>query len=404
MKWILFLTLEIPFLFLRAQKSEPVISMGVADSIYSQSLKENRQLWIHVPPTDTFRFPEQKFPVIYLLDANAYFPPLVSELDYLSNTRKCPKMIVVGIPNETLEKRTRDLASSPSGGTENFAAFFEKELMPYIQKKYPALPSNRTIIGHSDGGQFAVNMLLNHPDLFDNYVVLDPSLWWDSEKFLKQSEKDLAEKKFEHKNLFLAIANVANKDTALVKTDTSALARHTQAILQFKKYLAGNRSNGLVWSSKYYPEEDHGTVPIPGEFDAMRFFFKGFKFEYSVLYPKEVNAEQATSLLMNHYAKYNLLPPEQVLNALGYDFLNKKLYDKSQAFFELERKCYPKSSNAADSLGDCYAAAGEKSKAIDCYAAALKLKFYPETKEKLEKLKNELKNEKADKKSKGKPR
>jgi tetratricopeptide (TPR) repeat protein len=47
---------------------------------------------------------------------------------------------------------------------------------------------------------------------------------------------------------------------------------------------------------------------------------------------------------------------------------------------------YPKSLNALDSMGDYYAAKGDKEKAIDCYTKALSRNNWSDTRKKLEDL------------------
>ena len=68
------------------------------------------------------------------------------------------------------------------------------------------------------------------------------------------------------------------------------------------------------------------------------------------------------------------LPPEQLINEMGYKFLNvpNKL-DEAIKFFELNTKNYSASFNAFDSLGDGYAAKGYKEKAIVAYKKAIEI-------------------------------
>ncbi|MCH2193124.1 alpha/beta hydrolase-fold protein [Kordia sp.] len=42
----------------------------------------------------------------------------------------------------------------------------------------------KTIIGQSLGGLLATEILFKRPHLFDNYIIVSPSLWWDDEKIL----------------------------------------------------------------------------------------------------------------------------------------------------------------------------------------------------------------------------
>ena len=127
-----------------------------------------------------------------------------------------PHMILVGISNQT--NRTRDLTTSEiemrrgssmqqeTGGADKFTEFIEKELIPYIDNLYPTAPY-RTLIGHSYAGLFTINALINHSHLFNNYIAIDPSLWWDDQVILKKAVTVFSESKFDKKSLYLGIAN-----------------------------------------------------------------------------------------------------------------------------------------------------------------------------------------------------
>lgn len=159
------------------------IVIGSVDSVTSAVLKEKRKLWVSVPDGGTTSvYAPQRYPVLYLLDGDTWFASTTGVLQRLSGPLSvCPEMIVVGIPNTN---RTRDLNPSTSttdtemlpaavlktsGGGENFTAFLEKELIPYIDAHYPTT-AHRTLIGHSLGGLLVMNTLVHHPSLFDNYT------------------------------------------------------------------------------------------------------------------------------------------------------------------------------------------------------------------------------------------
>jgi hypothetical protein len=74
------------------------------------------------------------------------------------------------------------------------------------------------------------------------------------------------------------------------------------------------------------------------------------------------------------------------VNGLGYNFLQKKLYDRSYEFFQLNINNYPESFNVYDSMSDLYIAENKKEKAIECLKKELALKEIPYAREKLGKL------------------
>ena len=186
-------------LSLSAQKADikdtKPFSLGVIDHIKSESLGEDRVLNIYLPegydPNG-----KEVYPVIYLLDgsANEDFIHVCGVVQFLTQiVDSLPKAIVVGIANVD---RQRDFTYSPAaddvfkipmptaGGSGKFISFLEKELLPYIQKKYRGTGS-QTLIGQSLGGLVATEILIKQTDLFDNYLIVSPSLWWHKEEMLK---------------------------------------------------------------------------------------------------------------------------------------------------------------------------------------------------------------------------
>ncbi len=225
--------------------------------------------------------------MLYVLDGDATFTSLVTMIQQLgerNGNSVFPQMIIVGIPN-TRNHRTRDLTpiKSPqdttSGGGDNFTAFMEKELIPYIDKNYATAPY-RVLMGHSLGGLFVINALLKHPDLFGGYVAMEPSMFFDNDILLSQTANILKQKNFKGKSLFLAIANTMNPgmDTSRVRTDTTVITNHIRSILKLKDNLQQYPANNLRWAYKYYPDDDHQSVPLIAEYDGLRFIFKDNRF------------------------------------------------------------------------------------------------------------------------------
>lgn len=64
------------------------------------------------------------------------------------------------------------------GASQAFRAFIRSESMPEIARRYP-ITGETAIVGESIAGLFVVETLLVEPDLFDTYIAIDPSLWWN---------------------------------------------------------------------------------------------------------------------------------------------------------------------------------------------------------------------------------
>jgi predicted alpha/beta superfamily hydrolase len=325
-------------------------------------------------------------------------------------------MIVVGIPNTD---RTRDLTPTPidprldtdppnvtladttfyktSGGGENFIAFIEKELMPHIEAKYPTAPY-KMLIGHSFGGLAVMQTFVHHNDLFNSYICIDPSMWWDKEKLLKETQKALAEKNFEGKSFYLGIANTLEEDMNIetVTKDTSGDSKHIRSILALQSSFEKNTKNGLKYRGKYYPDDTHGSAPLITEYDALRFFFDFFPLN---LTNKDFTDATGTIVTkyQNHFAQisqkmgYQVKPNEGLINAMGYDFLSRKIYKTAESFFKLNVENYPESFYVYDSYGDYFIAIGDKANAIIQLKKALALKENEISRKKLTALENDKK-------------
>jgi predicted alpha/beta superfamily hydrolase len=373
-----------------SQSSGNKLTIGVIDSVYSPALKETRKIWVYVPRKNgSGQDSHGRYPVVYLLDGDSHFYSFTGMLQQLSDINKntiCPDMVVVGIQNTD---RTRDMTPTPggpsyyfnagaiktAGGAENFTVFIQKELMPYVEAHYP-VTSYRTLIGHSFSGLFVMNTLAKHPGLFSAYVAIDPSLWWDNQIVLNQAETALQHAKFTNKSLFFAVAHTMDPsmDTAQVVNDTTGATLHMRANLLFTKYLTRKSNSGLRYKWKYYDEDNHFSVPLIAEYDALHFLFNYYPFT-------EGGFDQLTADIMAHHYKtisekigYTMLPPESLINDQGYVWLQRKEYDKAYAYFKLNIDNYPNKANGYDSIADLFIAKGDYKKAIEYQAKALNCK------------------------------
>ena len=380
-----------------AQKKDNRIVIGTADTVYSSILKEKRVIYIHVPDGDK----SQRYPVLYILDGEDHFQSAVAIVEQISGI--IPDMVIVGISNTV---RERDLTpthvkpdrmvnagdASQSGGGENFMAFVQNELIPYVDSHY-ATTTYRVFSGHSLGGLMVINALFNHTGLFSAYIAIDPSLWWDGRRWIDQIERRLPQLNLNNKGLFVAIANnlPPGLDTISVFKDTSINTSFSRSVLNFAHTLKNVNPPGLRFGSKFYPNEWHGSVELNAEYDALRFLFKFYHFDmnYVRAHP-ELNPD---SLLNIHFNKvsavmgYKVLPSEDMINNMAYSFMEMKKMDFAYTLFKRNVENYPKSSNAWDSLGDFYAAKGDKQKAIEAFDKSLNLQETEDTRRKFEELK-----------------
>ncbi|MCL9806761.1 hypothetical protein NAT51_14600 [Flavobacterium amniphilum] len=240
--------------------------------------------------------------------------------------------------------------------------------------------------------------LLHQSNLFNSYVSLDGALWWDNQKTVKEAKAILPVKKYKGKTLFMALVNRMEKgvDTLSVQKETSGATRLLRSNLEFVKNLSKNRKNQLRFKHVFYENDDHNSVRLIGEYDALRFIFYFYKLK---IYDSELDnpAFKLEEVIVSHYKKaseqmgYTVKPNESQINNFGYKMLGKKQFAKAEALFKLNITNYPESANCYDSMGDYYLAKEDKAKAISNFKKALTLKEVAETREKLEMLLKEKK-------------
>lgn len=141
----------------KSTESNKPFVLGVIDEIQSKELNEKRILNIYFPEGYNSN-DATKYPVIYLLDGSAdedfiHISGLV-QFNSFEWVDQVPKSIVVGIATvdrrrdftfpTTIEKDQKRFPTS--GHSDKFIAFIEKELQPFIDKKYKTTNS-KTIIG-----------------------------------------------------------------------------------------------------------------------------------------------------------------------------------------------------------------------------------------------------------------
>ena len=379
----------------KAQENNP-FTTGFEKSSLSEILGEQRKVWIHIPNSfgGNDNTDKGRYPVIYLLDGDANFNNIVSITEFMSNAGLCPPMMVVGVLHPD---RMRDLTfgtdkETPGidGRGEKFMLYVEKELMPYIESNYPTAPY-KIFIGHSVGGLTVVNTLIHYPYLFNAYVSLDGALWWNNQQIVTDAKVILANTNYKGKTLFIALANRMERgmDTLKVQKDTTESTELIRSNLEFIRYVSNNKKNQLRFKHKYYEDDNHSSVRLIGEYDALRFIFDYYKLN---IYNSELDDPnfKLDSLLITHFNNvseqigYPIKPDESQVNSLGYHMLNQKQFIKAEALFKLNIANYPETANCYDGLGDLYLAKGDKMNAIASFKKTLSLKAIPETQKKLD--------------------
>lgn len=251
MKKLLFLFLLALFAYActmsNTKSTEPIQTLDKKFNLYSEAVKDSFYISVQLPKK-YYEKPDAKYPTVYIVDANFYFPMLAEVLKQYEVAGLLPPLILVGIGYKSFAAmdslRERDLlypASIPSdemkvvGGGKNFNSFIVNQLIPHIDKDFRTEPNNRSLMGHSFGGYFSLYALLNqvenNQDTFRNIASASPSLWYNNYYLNQLTAKLQSRKKPSPLNIYLTAGGLEDPTwniNPLKKLSTDLTNAHLQ--------------------------------------------------------------------------------------------------------------------------------------------------------------------------------
>jgi predicted alpha/beta superfamily hydrolase len=249
-----------------AEKAAPLV-VGETFTMDSKALGETRRINVYLPPGYA-EAADARVPVLYMPDGGLgedflHIAGLV-QISVMNGTMR--PFMLVGIENT---ERRRDLTGPTEnaedrkiaprvGGSQAFRKFIREELMPRVKARYRTT-DEAAIVGESLAGLFVVETFLLEPDLFDTYVAVDPSLWWNDEALVAGAGERLRARPKLRKTLYVASAGTE---------EMTKIAR------RFADVLAKDAPAGLRWHYEPMAEEAHATVFHPAALRAFRAVFK----------------------------------------------------------------------------------------------------------------------------------
>lgn len=245
-------------------------------SIRAANLQRDYQIYVSLPPS--YAKSGRSYPVVFVTDAPYAFP-VTRAIGYRAGRggRGIEEFILVGLSyarGDTAEySRRRDYTPTPSGDTTlvsdmpgrepkfgeaaAYRRFIADEVFPFVAKHYRADMGRKTFVGHSYGSLLGLDALLNEPEMFENYVLGSPSLWFNKRVMFEREKAYAATHKELKANVFLAVGSYEavrhgprfNKDEDMVRD-----LRNFTAALKSRNY------PGLNITSVVVPDEDHLTI------------------------------------------------------------------------------------------------------------------------------------------------
>lgn len=231
---------------------------------------ESRKITVRLP-TGYAEEPERRYPVVYLLDGGPE-----QDFEHIAGIAQSRDMnwsfepfILVGIesvnrrhelsPPVADPKPYEEVLQATPGGSPDYRRFLREELKPLIESSFRT-DGHDAIMGESLAALFVVETLLEEPTLFDDYIAISPSMWWENMKYGKLAASYFAKHPAGKRRLYLTSANEGDW--------------HREGTERLVDALRSDAPEGLDWTFVEAGEsETHGTLYHPMALDAFRLLF-----------------------------------------------------------------------------------------------------------------------------------
>ena len=150
-----------------------------------------------------------------------------------------------------------DLKESTTGGAESFMQFLKHTIIPTVEKEYKIDANTRGILGHSFGGLFGFYSYVKHPELFSNYILLAPSIWWNDSEIFQDKTSIISKREV---TMFIAMGTAEIK---LIKGPMAVLAEELKSV----------KNEKLKMTYKQYENATHNSVLPQGIYDGIELLY-----------------------------------------------------------------------------------------------------------------------------------
>jgi uncharacterized protein len=205
---------------------------------------------------------DKSYPVLYVLDGDKSFGMTKEITDWLTFTNEISNIIVVGISygkgtNSWWEKRARDYTQYKdtvyyyypnAGGADNFLNFLKNELFPVVNKNYRTIQDSNAIMGLSFGALLGTYILFTQPDMFNSYIIISPSLFWNNNSILFTEADYFRKHKELNKTVYLAYGSSDNNDWVINPTT------------ELLKMVDSHKYEGFKFTQQVFKGETHISV------------------------------------------------------------------------------------------------------------------------------------------------
>ena len=251
------------------------IEKSIGTRFYSKIVADTFSIFINLP-NDYNPSQKEKYPVVYLLDANLYFDIIATTINKYSEVGLAPSVILVGIGYKdfpTMDSlRNRDdtypiaipeYEMNVSGGADKFLSFINNELIPFVDNKYRTDTSKRTLMGHSLAGYFTnyalLQNLLGKSNSLSCYIAASPSLHYNHYYLLNQLKESTKQSRNKKLKVYITYGGLEDNENA----EDSSVLKLNDVSEQLSQLLSVKQSSSIIYKSDIFSNLGHMDTQIP---------------------------------------------------------------------------------------------------------------------------------------------
>mgnify|MGYP000661885123 CR=1 FL=1 len=337
------------------------ISIATTKIIISKILKEDRKILISLP--DGYEKTTSKYPVLVLTDGLQNIKHAIGSIELLTRTGSIPPIIVVGIQSLNRTKDFSPTVSKNSPGSGNgpkYLDFIEKEVLPFIDSNYRTHPY-RVLEGHSLGGVFTAYALMEKPELFDAYLIMSPSFWWNKEEFINKAGMFFKKNQQLDKALYFSIG----------EDESSSKWGMRKELSKFVDSLKANKPKSVRFKHTEFNNEGHMSSPLLGTYFGLKWMFSDMIFT-----DDQIENYTDESFLLHEEKMMHKYGSEAKQSAESYIMISnyltsKKMFKEAVTVLKRAIKAYDYDIFLKYNLAKVYEKNKNISKAIETYKAAI---------------------------------
>lgn len=252
-------------------EGEPIIA-GSAHRIVSSVYGETKLITVRLPRGYTDN-PDRRYPVVFSVDGGPeqdfeLLAGIAAEAEFSTSFEP---FILIGVRTDNryaqltppLKRMDPKMLTALFGdrmqpdGAPKFREFLARDVIPWATSRYRT--DRKVLTAVSLGGLFVVDTLLERPEMFDDYIALTPSVWWDQGRIAEEAAAKLAAHAKSDRRIYITMGDegVGNLSGKWLGTLISAF--ETSA------------PEGLKWAFvDRSGSEEHRTMALMGFLDAFR--------------------------------------------------------------------------------------------------------------------------------------